>query len=71
MAQDPQGRVHPGQDAAEPGDSRRIVAEFVAHYNDFRLHRRSAMSRPTNSGRLRIITTNLVDPARGRSVVRA
>ena len=30
--------MHPGQDPVEPEDARRLVTEFVAHYNEVRLH---------------------------------
>ena len=38
MVKDREGGVHPSQDAAELKDARRLLAEFVEHYNRVRLH---------------------------------
>ena len=38
LAQNPQGRLHPRQSAAVAEDARHIVADYVHHYNEVRLH---------------------------------
>ena len=38
VAQDPERRMHPVKTPLSLEDARRVVADFVAHYNEVRLH---------------------------------
>jgi putative transposase len=40
--------VHPRRDASEPGDARRLVAEFVNYYNTVRVHSAIAYITPAD-----------------------